>query len=269
MESVFDWSKDLGQFINYNIEDDFITKMESNSDKRNSLSIIITGQLRGFFNIIDKFNNLIEELKLIFPKVVIFFYVSTEVSYTYRFNNDIDKLNYLKNKYNNSIDDFKKVITGINCESIIKIKDKNIYNNPHLYQLYDIYQCHLDVYDYERDNNMKFNHILKMRPDIYLNNINLNLNNIFSKNILYFNWDFVYTYPRDFSILFDQYISEFSKDTNFFVKILSNYKNKLPPGLNTINTEMLLGHFMFIISTQYLKIIKYEEFHGFMIEDFS
>lgn len=259
MEYIFSWSKDLDKVINYNINDNFI----NNSDNYDSLAIIVIGQLRGFFDIFDKFKILIDRLKLVFPKVVIFFYITTDVMYSWRVKNNSDKLKHLKSKYNHSIDDFKKVISEIQCEYIIKEKKENKHNNTHLSQLYDINLCHLDIYEYEKNNNFKFNYILKTRPDVYLVILKFNFKNIFSKDIFYYNWDLVYTYPRDFSILFDIFVNEIKKDHTLYNNIIITYTNAIPTGYITKDTNMLLNHFAFIISTQYLKALKYKDIHIF------
>ena len=163
MDYVFKWSENLEKIIDYDIDDNFLTTMKGNSDKHDSLAIIVIGQLRSFPELFEKFNILIESLKKVFPKVVIFFYISTEVNYTWRYKKHRETTKFLKSKYKYSMDQFKTLIKDLNCEYYIKEKQQNMYHNPHLSQLYDIQICvakkvrwsvlfpfHIVVYPYNR-----------------------------------------------------------------------------------------------------------------------
>jgi len=267
MDYVFDWSKDIGKLIDYDINDDFIINMKNNSNKYDSLAIIVMGQLRSFPELFENFKILIERLKLVFPKVVIFFYISTDVSYVWRYHKDKDTINYLKCKYNFSLDSFKNLVKDIKCEHIIKEKKENKHNSSYLSQLYDINLCHLDIYDYEYKNNIKFNYILKTRPDILLKDehVNYDFKQIFINHTFFLNWDVVYTYPRDFSIIFDQFINNIK--TNSSIKeVTSPYIKSLPEEIINNDIKILIEHFIFLISTQYLKIIKYKKITIFKMD---
>jgi hypothetical protein len=224
-----------------------------------AIAVIIIGELRSFFELIEQFKIFIQDLKKSAKKIVIFFYISTEVSYTFRINEKTTQERQIlyKISFDDFIKKFESEIKDIEC--VYKRKEKKYSLHSHISQLYDINIIHQLLYDYEIKNEMEFNYIIKTRPDMYYNNTSkVDLSNYFG-NCIYLLWDMVYIYPRWFSVLFDQYITYidsvdhiimFNKISDvIFENTNDNFKN-----INEKDAYNYIYHFSFFITTLYLNL---------------
>lgn len=256
------------------IDYDIKYPIDDNTNNTDAIALIIIGQIRCFFELIEQFKTFIQILKKSAKKIVIFFYISTDVYYTFRIDEKTTKERQIL--YKISFDDF---ITKFESEikysepeikDIVEFvyKEKKITKSPnsHLSQLYDISICQQLLYDYEIKNKMEFNYIVKSRPDMYYKNSSKDdLSNYFT-NSIYFLWDMIYIYPRWFSVLFDQYISYIETNISYietryqeikFYKIsdviFENNKDNFT-NIKEKDAYSYLHHFSFFITTLYLNI---------------
>jgi len=246
------------------IDYDLKYPIDDNTNNTDAIAVVFIGQLRCFFELIKQFKTFIQILKKSAKKIVIFFYISTDIFYSWRMDKKTtDEREIL---YKISFDDFIKKFeyeikyseSGINDIIEFVYKEKNInIPNSFISQLYDISICHQLLYEYEIKNKMEFNYIIKTRPDMYYNKSSFDdLSNYFT-NSIYLQWDMIYIYPRWFSVLFDQYTSYIQSDDPLIMfkkiadEILENNKD-IFPDIN--HATEYIRHFGFFITTVYLNL---------------
>ena len=216
---------------------------------KNNIAIIVSGQLRTFFEVYESFKNFIEKIKKEFKKVIIFFYISYDAFFVtnWQYNKSIKKFNNTNNipELRNIVNNYKtnetyfiNYIKDINCSYIIKEKNTPTYKSTHLIQLEDFQNILKIITSYEKDNKINFNYIIKTRPDLKYDN-EFNISNLFQNNKIYYKHDIIFFLSRQISRIYENNIY---KIFDYFIK---NEFNDIIE-INNITREFLLHHIIHI-----------------------
>jgi hypothetical protein len=231
---------------------------------KNNIAIIVSGQLRTFFEIYENFKIFIEKIKNEFKKVIIFFYISYDSSFKsgwqynksinkFKNQKSIDELKKIVSNYNTNETYFKNFIKDINCTYIIKEKNISNYKSTHLIQLEDFQNVLKIITNYEKNNKINFNYIVKTRPDLKYDN-NFNVSNLFHNNKIFYKNDLIFFLSRQISRLYenniDNIINYFNR--NEFSDIIE---------INNLTKSSLLHYIIHIsiIHNTYINILEIDE----------
>jgi hypothetical protein len=242
--------------LNYfNIEYKYEYKI-SNPD---NLCILCIGQIRNFFELKDSFSNFINTLKKIFKNITIFFYISLDTTKPYwqyiNHKNEYPDLSWddytkgIQQKYNISEELFYEKIKFIDINYIIHIRNKNedditfknCNHNPYLIQHYFLVNCLKLVSEYEKNNNMKFDFVIKTRPDVIYLYETYNFYDIIDNKYDYiYDWDFSFNCHRNLSLIIENTFEDILKNYNSALKIILDKNNLNENYIVTFNHAIII-----------------------------
>jgi hypothetical protein len=191
-----------------------------NIDMQNiNIAIIIVGQVRTFIykhvymSLKEHVIDILEENNINYK---LFFYIENKMVYSHhhmkQYNLSYDKCKYHINKddieYNIKKITNKYIIEYYKLDDIIK-KIPIIVDNTHSIQNYLFITVYNKVLEYEKNNNMSFDYIIKTRPDMkYMYSINNIIDFKKKNNFFIHDHDYLFIFNKELakSIIFSQYI---------------------------------------------------------------
>jgi hypothetical protein len=205
-----------------------------NTNGNNNVALAIIGQIRTFLKkeIYESIKTyVINDFERNNINYMLFFYVENKMEYYWQ---DINKEKYTYNISKKKIEDGVKNITDKYILKFYNVEDikkemEIITDFSYNLQLFLLYKTYLDIIEYEKNNNIYFKYLIKVRPDIkynkYISNL-LNMRNLNNKFI--FHWDIIYIFPRHLLSLIENiyYLSIFPRLEDLFNNYFNKYYHK-------------------------------------------